>query len=326
LLQPIVCRPKGSGYECLAGARRVAAHVLLQRPTILAIVRELPGDPTIAHIGHQLELSAGDASFRLPVAADVDAAPVTAPAVLSELDGAELARILATVAPSVAQEDTRIGINGVHLASEDGRLTAVATDGHRMALASMETPARVEVPPHSLLSRRAVRAIAKLAAGPVRFGFSEPNTAGTVSAWLATPDETLRFSAIYGEFPDYTAVLPKGQATLVSVDTAALRAALRRMSLVVTRTDRAIAITIADGRLSMAARSAEGARAEDSIPAAIDGPGIKIGLNPGYLAESITWAGARVELGFAKLPVLPVRVTSPGVDGTLAVIMPMRLD
>jgi len=286
----------------------------------LAAVREMPADPELSVTGGQLLLQAGDTSFRLPVAADVDAAPVTAPAGLIELDGAELARILATVAPSVAQEDTRIGLNGVHLASEDGRLTAVATDGHRLALAAMETPARVEVPRRSLVSRRAVRAIAKLAAGSVRFGFDDG------SVWLATPDETLRFSLIDGEFPDFTAVIPKEPATTVSVDTAALRAALRRMSLVVTRTDRPIAVTVAGGRMSMAATSIEGARAEDSIPAEVDGPGIKIGLNPGYLAEAITWAGARVELGFASSSVMPVRVTLPGVDGTLAVIMPMRLD
>ncbi len=41
LLQPVVCRPQGDGFELLAGRRRFEAHRLLKRDTILAIVREL---------------------------------------------------------------------------------------------------------------------------------------------------------------------------------------------------------------------------------------------------------------------------------------------
>lgn len=41
LLQPVVMRPLGDKFELLAGARRFTAHRLLERPTIMAIVREL---------------------------------------------------------------------------------------------------------------------------------------------------------------------------------------------------------------------------------------------------------------------------------------------
>ena len=40
LLQPVVARPAGEGFELLAGRRRFEAHKLLGRETILAIVRE----------------------------------------------------------------------------------------------------------------------------------------------------------------------------------------------------------------------------------------------------------------------------------------------
>ena len=282
-------------------------------------VRELPCDPEVYVGAGQLHIRAGGASFKLPIATDVDAPTVAAPDGLVTVDGAELARILATVAPSVAQEDVRWGLNGVHLESTDDGLTAVATDGHRLALASMATPARVTVPARSLLSRRAIKALAKLAdSGPVRFGLVD----GAV--WLATDSEVLRFSLIEGEFPDYRAILPKEDRTVVECRTADLQAALRRVSLVVGRDNKPIRFALSREGVALSATQ-DGARAEDALSADVTGPTHDIGLRGPYLADVLAGCGDTVTMGMTN-PLAPVSITSADRPGTRWIIMPMRLD
>ena len=110
---------------------------------LLDIAKALPEGSaiTVTMDGEKLKISAGRSRFTLstlsanefPVVESVNATQTLT------LPQAELARLIAKTHFSMAQQDVRYYLNGLLLEVDEKNVRAVATDGHRLALAQIES-------------------------------------------------------------------------------------------------------------------------------------------------------------------------------------------
>ncbi|MFH5924580.1 DNA polymerase III subunit beta [Roseomonas xinghualingensis] len=132
-------------------------------------------------------------------------------AVEFEIPVASLRRLLTLPAHAISTEETRYYLNGLYLhiaTAPEAKLCAVATDGHRLALAEEDVPTGAERMPAVIVPRLAVSVLRGLltqrVTGSVRITVTDALIAFAMSGW------TLQAKPVAGTFPDYGRVVPHG--------------------------------------------------------------------------------------------------------------------
>ena len=296
------------------------------------IVRKLPDGAEIA-IGLAAEekhatFKCGRSRFSLLVlpARDFPEGSAADAACRFTISGKALAAMIAGTGFAVAVKDTRYYLDGLYLHRTTvhgaDRLTAVATDGHRLALARMPLPDGAADMPAVIVPRITVATMARLA-----------EAAGEIA--VAVSDRRIEFSAgnlefasklIDGTYPDYMRVVPQGNDKHALADRAALAAAADRVATIATERGRALRLSFEPASvIRLSAKNADTGEAEDEVPAEYDGDGLDIGFNARYLAEALARiTGDKVDIALAD-PGSPTLFTAPGNDDHLIVLMPMRV-
>jgi DNA polymerase-3 subunit beta len=210
-----------------------------------------------------------------------------------KLPGALLRQLIDRVAFSITMEDPRYSLNGALFLLQEGKLTLVATDGHRLAFASMKTDAK---PPEGnelrvIVPRKALAEVAKLTAdlesdGEVVFGKSDNQV------FFAVGNHRLTSNVLEGNFPAYKNVMPTACATIVSVPTEEFSKAVRRVALLANeRYGRAVRLSLTQGKLDLSSKTEMG-EAEESLPVEYDGGEVSIGFNARYLQDFFSVVGS----------------------------------
>ena len=118
--------------------------------TLYEIVRKLPDGAEVelkfAGEDPRLSVAAGRSRFNLPVLPAGDFPVMSSDGLGGRitLDAADLARLIDKTRFAISTEETRYYLNGLYLHTVmdggEAKLRAVATDGHRLALAEMAAP------------------------------------------------------------------------------------------------------------------------------------------------------------------------------------------
>lgn len=222
----------------------------------------------------------------------------------------DLASLVAPVSFAMSGDDVRYYLQGVYFHTAEGRLAAVATDGHRLSRHYGNPRDHFE---GVILPRKLVSILPK---GPVRVSLSR------TKARIATDDTTITSKLIDGTFPDYQRVIPTGNDKIVLASIAELRTAVERVSTVATERGRAVKLEIAPGQIALSVRG--DAEATDSIEADYSGEPIEIGFNAAYISEllgNLTGETVRIALNDAGSPT----IFTGGDENLLTVCMPMRV-
>ena len=172
-------------------------------------------------------------------AADFPALSVPEPGIRFEMPSADLRDLLIIVRHAISIEEIRYYFNGVFLtaATRDGTsvLRAVATDGHRLALAEKPLPAGGEgFGPHNhgvIVPARTVAALLNRLSretNPVEVTLSAERNriAFRIDGTLITS------KLVDGTFPDYERVIPRDNANILRVRTAALAGTVAQLASV----------------------------------------------------------------------------------------------
>lgn len=321
----------------LAAAIEAPGAVTAPADTLAAICRSLPevDDVRLELRDTTLHLSAGRARFRLQTLSATDF-PDIAPGEFShrfEISGRALGRLIAKSKFAISTEETRYYLNGIfmHVADiDDGPvLTAVATDGHRLARIRTLAPDGSQGMPGVIVPRKSVGEIARLAEAADKADLIVEVSPERMRVTL--DGTTFVTKMIDGSFPDYTRVIPAGGTRRLVVETKALAQALGRVAAVGSQGSRAVKFGIDDGRMTIDMRNVDIGDASEEVEIVLDGGPIEIGLNCGY-AEAI--------LSVLDVERVAIALTDPGAptvweeareDGAdeqpnaLYVLMPMRV-
>jgi DNA polymerase-3 subunit beta len=192
---------------------------------------ELCGDPD------RLTIKSGRSHYQLstePVEDFPKPIEVHAEACCFEIDAKRLAELFGSVHYAACKEETRWYLVGVHMRIDDGRLTFVANDGHRLAVHEIEAPQGSKGMPSVIIPSDTVRELQAMlnhVVGAVSIHVSE--TAVHFQAGALGLGSRL----IDGDYPDYERVIPKTDAPTVTVSPEQLADACERALLVYTGID-----------------------------------------------------------------------------------------
>lgn len=222
---------------------------------------------------------------------------------------------------AMAAQDVRYYLNGLLLLVEGSELRAVATDGHRLAFASVEIeadlarqemilPRKTVLELNRLLSDNEEPLTVTLAPNQVRFAF------GSV---------VLVSKLIDGKFPDYERVIPQSLRNHMTVPRQTLMQAMQRAAILTNEKFRGVRVVLADNALKLIAANAEQEEAQEEIEVDYGGEAIDVGFNVSYLLDVLNNVHAdEVQWSFNDANSSAL-VTLPGNDRFKYVVMPMRI-
>src|SRR6266851_2861072 len=130
---------------------------------------------------------------------------------------------------------------------------------------------------------------------------------------------------IEGTFPNYEQVVPRAHPHRVTLSRAALTAALRRVSVLSEERTKPVRFLLTPGQLKMTAHSPDYGEAEEQMEAQFAGEEIAIGFNSRYVLDALGAQDGEQVLIELKDGLSPGVFKSFEDEGTLCVIMPMRI-
>jgi DNA polymerase III subunit beta len=307
--------PSGEARSVTVGARK-----------LVDILRALPEDAevTLQQQDKRLQVKAGKSRFVLQTLPAEDFPKLAKPSgevARFSLPQKALRRLLALVQYAMAQQDIRYYLNGLLVVVEEKTLKLVATDGHRLAYASMalETKLpRLEV----IIPRKTVLELVKLLADnddEVRLELS-----GT-QASFAFGNVELVSKLVDGKFPDYTRVIPTGHKNGLTMSREQLRQALMRAAILSNEKFRGVRWVLTDGALKIVSSNTEQEEAEETLEIGYKGDALDIGFNVNYLLDVLNnVAGSEVECRFGDAASSAL-LSFPSEADFKYVVMPMRI-
>lgn len=299
-------------------------RITLPARKLSEIVKELPDAPLSLRVQDNAwcALRCGGVSYKL-----VGLTPEDFPAVAPgdgmrgiTLEGKLLRDMLAQTSFAMSHDESRYALNGVLLSIQEKEIRVVATDGHRLALASRALPGGATAM-SGIVPRKAVQEVARI----VGAGEDVEIAIGDNQFVLRMPNFLLMARLIEGSFPNYEQVVPRAHPHRIVLSRAMLTAALRRVSVLSEERTRPVKFTLAPGALKLSAYHPDFGEAEESVDVEFTGEEVTIGFNSRYVLDALgAQSGEQVVLE-VKDALSPGVVKSLEDDGSLCVIMPMRI-
>jgi DNA polymerase-3 subunit beta len=289
------------------------------------IVRALPEGVVVECIysGDRVSVKAGRSRFVLSTLAAGDFPSTDGVEAEQEVSVSyeDLRRLIDKTHFSMAQQDVRYYLNGLLFEVQDDRLRAVATDGHRLALADCTLAQRATRNGQSIVPRKGVLELNRLLGGE-----------GEVSLVLSANHLRVQLGGtrlttklIDGRFPDYGRVVPEKPEYMMHADRNGLRSALQRAAILSNEKYRGIRLELSENRLVMQANNPEQEEATEELEVEYSGPEMEIGFNVSYLLDALGAVDSdAVELGLSDAN-SSCLITNVGDAQTKFVVMPMRL-
>lgn len=314
---------------------RISSEGAITAPagTLFDVVRKLPSGADVElelnPENRRLSIRSGRSQFALPTLPATDFQTMTGDdsAVSFDVEAAELRRLIDKTRFAISTEETRYYLNGVYLHVADGDakqkvLRAVATDGHRLALADSPAPAGSEGLDGVIVPRKAIGEVRRLidqADGDVSISVSETKIVFRAGRAVLTS------KLIDGSFPDYQRVIPKGNEKRLIIDNKAFEAAVDRVSTVSAERSRSVKLSISEGKVTLAVNSAETGQGHEEIECEYSEEPMEIGFNAKYLLDVTAQIEAEDAEFLLNDPASPALILDPGDAGARYVLMPLRV-
>ncbi len=232
-------------------------------------------------------------------------------------------RLLDKTAFAMAQQDVRYYLNGLLIEFHANTLTAVATDGHRLARFQSQIAVgigesrQVIVPSKTVLElRRLLGSSDELVSVILGERFIQIAMGGAM---------TMTSKLVDGRYPEYERVIPRELEKTASVNKNELKRALSRTAILSNEKYRGVRLTFDAGTLRLLAHNPEQEEAEEEIELNYGDESISIGFNVSYLIDVLgAIDGTEVQIKFQDANSSSIWRGMDLEDETY-VVMPMRL-
>lgn len=294
---------------------------------LLDIVRALPANATISFQAEENKalVRAGKSRFSLATLPALDF-PDSEGANYSDhitVSQSALKRLLDETSFAMASQDVRYYLNGLLLERENNVLRAVATDGHRLALGSVETAESNPEKSAVIVPRKAILELGRL------LGDIADNVTLAISSQqlkVELPDLHFTSKLIDGQFPNYERVLPVGGDKEVVADRDELKQALSRASILANDKHRSVRLNLQNNLLKATVTNQEQETAEEELAVEYTGSELEIAFNNAYLLDLLNAIpDSKVKLIFTDENSSALITPNDSAFTRQYVVMPMRL-
>ena len=292
------------------------------------IWRALPdgADVSVVVEGERATIRSGRSRFTLATlpAADFPKVESGDPDVVVNLGQHQIGKLIDQVSFAMAQQDVRVFLNGMLLEVGDNTLRAVATDGHRLAMASQtcETNAQSGVIKQAIVPRKAVVEMGRL------LDEEDENLSlqlGSNHLKVTKGGVTLTTKLVDGQFPDYEKVVPKDASRVLSGDRDTLKQGFQRASILSNEKYRGVRLAISPDSLMIQANNPEQEEAEETVPVQFSGDQLEIGFNVSYLLDVLSVIDSdQVQMSVSDANSSAL-LEAMDDNNAVYVVMPMRL-
>jgi DNA polymerase-3 subunit beta len=290
---------------------------------IVNIVRELPASEVEVSVDSKniATIVSGSATFKVNGLSEAEFPP------FPDFDGAKEFKIqqsdlrdgLKKTSYAISSDETRYVLNGIYTSFRDGKMTLVATDGRRLAMAEsdLEFPASHET--DVIIPTKAVQELQRLLGteGELSLRLSDNQVS------ISVGDTLLVSKLIEGNYPNYRQVIPSDANERVELPREALLDTVRRVSLLASDKSSSVKLVFADNKVEISANSPDVGEAREEMLVKYEAKQIQVAFNPEFMMAPLR--NLETETVYLDL----IDEMSPGViriDGSfLYVLMPMRV-
>ena len=303
-----------------AGAVTVAARKLLD------ICKSLADDANVEFSlsDNKLTLKSGRSRYTLTTLPasefpSVDEEPDTFSLSISQ---AKLHELLESTSFAMAQQDVRYYLNGMLFEVAPDFLRVVATDGHRLAMETLNMDNPINDVQQLILPRKGILELSRLLGdeqGEITLTFGQNHIRAKV------PAVTFTSKLVDGKFPDYNRVLPKGGNKVLIGECQELRQAFSRAAILSNEKYRGVRVMLSNGELKILANNPEQEEAEEVVSVEYEGDSLEIGFNVSYLIDVLSTLSSKKARITLSDPNSSALIEAEEGSDALYVVMPMRL-
>ena len=332
-----------------AGACQEAGRLTLSAGKFYEICKSLPdGMVNISTINHErCQITSGKSKFTLATLPAEDFPSIGTPTAHTKIsiERGELLSMIGRTRFCIATQDVRHYLMGMLFSVEADTLTAVATDGHRLAVAhrtlqdKVDQPSQIIVPGKAIIElERLFNELGKVGNGAdvvtlgvdneflqVALNFGKLNEHGVVSDEFVT---TLTTRLIDGKFPDYKRVLPTNCNRHARIQKDDIMDVLRRVSILSNERSRGVVFEFAESDIatirSNTGVGSDSDEAVETLPLVYEGEPIELSLNELYLKAVFGVLDGEIDIGLSH-PNQPTLIHQVGDERHQYVVMPMRI-
>jgi DNA polymerase III subunit beta len=237
-----------------------------------------------------------------------------------KLDQQALRDLLKRTAYAVSNDETRYVLNGVLMSYKADKLTVVATDGRRLALAETDMTVPKGAETEFILPTKAVAELQRLLSdkGEAKL------TIGENQIIIDLGTAILVSKLVEGTYPNFRQVIPTEAKERVTLEREPLLGALHRASILASEKTQSVKLSFGKNNLTITATTPEVGEAKETLAINYKGKEINIAFNPLYLMDPLRNLDADeviLELTDDLSPGV-LKINAP----FLYVLMPMRLN
>src|ERR671912_2351386 len=217
---------------------------------------------------------------------DFPAVPEATGSTSAMLPRAAVKEMVAKTQFAITGEDTRFFLNGALFILGGNQMSLVATDGHRLALVTVDRkggkPSKEGEEVRAILPRKTLWELGKLLTegeGDIRYERGENHLFFDVGGRM------LISRMIDGQFPAYERVIPKGNDKHIEFERERLTNAVKRVALLSNERSRAVKFDIAKGKVDVTSSSSEFGEAREELQVDYAGPALTISFNAQYVLD-----------------------------------------
>lgn len=309
------------------GAGKETAATTIAARKLVDILRALPdADVQMSLTNKKMAVASGNSRFNLQTLA-AEEFPTVAQAEFTadfSLPAATLKYLLGMVHFAMAQQDIRYYLNGMLLVVDGTTVRAVATDGHRLALAEVSKADasnkgdKIE----AIVPRKTILELSRLlpdSDDPVRVQMAANQ------AKFSFGDIELISKLVEGKFPDYQRVVPAANTKVFAINREDLMHALQRAAILTTDKFKGVRMLLGTGTLKINSTNADQEDAQEELEIGYEGEPLDIGFNVNYLLDVLANL-KNDEVSFSLGDALgSALITMPNSDKFKYVVMPMRI-
>ena len=223
---------------------------------------------------------------------------------------------------AMGNQDWRHYLNGLYMMIDDKVITTVATDAHRLAMATSSLNEASSESTSGIVPRKSINEIGKLVGDEsenVVIQLGQTSIAANVSG------TTFVSKLIEGKFPDYEQVIPSGESSLLVVDRKNFSESLSRVSVLSSEKYKGVRIITKKDSLNISANNPEKEQGEENLPCEYQGEEIDIAFNVNYLQEVLsTIDSEKIEINFFGSE-KSCLITDPNSENLKYVVMPLLI-
>ncbi len=242
-----------------------------------------------------------------------------------DLPGNILSELIDRTIFCTSKEETRFVLGGIFFEpfKEEGKLRAVASDGHRLVYLEREVEGleEADLGEGFIVARKAARQMEAIADEELVVKLAFVNN----YVVLRTPNSVFFSRTIEGTFPDYKAVIPTSNENILKVDRKLFIEALKRVSLVATEKFKPVTLNLKSGEIVLTSQETEMGKAEIKLFAEYEGEPLSVNYNAQYLLdalEAMKSEEVEMKIGEERTPAV---ITGYRDEGFLYLVMPMVL-